>query len=1157
MDITLTLDEIRAATSLVAIVEAAGVKLTKKGRERTGLCPFHDDRHPSLSVSDDKGLYHCHACGAGGDVFSFLMDLSGRTFLDVVRDLAGRAGIVLPEVGIAQSHQAVDARSRIKKTTAGLYTAVYPILGEPVLLDVAGWLRQSPSRPSLSQRQAGEPALLNVPLGFAQLNLLRAKALPTVEILNPGAGEGHQQVSLSLSMLHRYADLDDQTVGYVARSEWVDGAGARRKMTPQIVWAKDILLAQGEVIDAGWCFGAHPRKLPYGAQRIRQRPGATKIWFEGEKAADAGERLLGNEGFIPLAWAGGAGEVDKVEIDAEIAAGRHILCPDNDTSGFQCMQILAERLIAAGADEVAIALPPDGVPKKWDVADAEWSTEQAVEWTDRAVPFGAVNWAAMMNIGGEMKMADVVVLETARKPSPATEIILPEQASLSVVGREIWLTYSKSGPGVFMEPATLTALMTEKAKEKEQYKALKAVLKGSGLNMASIETRGWLAMQGITHDGLLIHERVITEGAVALQDEDVLRTLADMRENNRTAYTALKKTLRNLGADGVELDRAVILAGLGGQKLVVDGADPIRQILRSMGYHIRPLGFHHGVYFYLPSATREIIDIKASEHKPHNLVEMAPLEFWEAAFPPASEKSTTGANWLAAARWLMDSCQKVGLYDINCSRGRGVWFDDGRTIVHLGDRLVIDGDVFEIDEYEGRFVYERGHALPAPAFDDPLNDAESYELLEVFSMLRWENPLSALLMGGWVAASMICGALDWRPHCWLTGMSGSGKSYIQSHIVNPLLKDIGIAVASSTTEAGIRHSLHSDALPVIFDEAEAEDQRAQSRIQGILELARVASSDTGGDIRKGSSGGRAQIYRMRSMFFFASVGVSLKQQADISRFVVLNLGTPAPAWDKAAKAREAEQFRHLQALVERVIRKDTASRLLGRLITMIPMIRANTEMFTSAAAEVLGSQRMGDQMGVLLACAWAMTSSGLIGRDEAIQWIKGSDWEEHLEATMEADQDRCKNFILSHLLRVDSGDTTHTRSVGELVTIAAAMDNEPRIAAKDAGEELERIGLKVEDRPLGENGRLTKVLFVHPTHARLGVILKETTWSCNWNKILGRLAGARATGTTSVRCGALNPMRGIWIPLSSLFGDDREEQEVLPTASFEDHPLFN
>src|SRR3546814_6554229 len=93
--------------------------------------------------------------------------------------------------------------------------------------------------------------------------------------------------------------------------------------------------------------------------------------------------------------------------------------------------------------------------------------------------------------------------------------------------------------------------------------------------------------------------------------------------------------------------------------------------------------------------------------------------------------------------------------------------------------------------------------------------------------------------------AVICVALNWRPHVWLTGRSGSGKSWLLDNVIRPLIGAIAVYCQSNSTEAGIRQTLATDARPVLFDEAESEDAKAQVRIQQVLELAGQSSSETG------------------------------------------------------------------------------------------------------------------------------------------------------------------------------------------------------------------------------------------------------------------------------------------------------------------------
>jgi len=101
--------------------------------------------------------------------------------------------------------------------------------------------------------------------------------------------------------------------------------------------------------------------------------------------------------------------------------------------------------------------------------------------------------------------------------------------------------------------------------------------------------------------------------------------------------------------------------------------------------------------------------------------------------------------------------------------------------------------------------------------------------------MNWNEPIFSKFFAGWCVIAPICGVLSWRPHIWVNGPSGSGKTWALDNILDPLVGRLALSVQSATTEAFIRQRLKSDALPVVFDEAESEDKRGQMRMQSILE----------------------------------------------------------------------------------------------------------------------------------------------------------------------------------------------------------------------------------------------------------------------------------------------------------------------------------
>jgi DNA primase len=99
------LDELRARVTLSSVVMRT-TKLQKAGREWKACCPFHNEKTPSFTVSDEKGFYHCFGCGAHGDVIRWMTDQRGLAFMDAVKELAAEAGMEVPRPDPREAEQA-------------------------------------------------------------------------------------------------------------------------------------------------------------------------------------------------------------------------------------------------------------------------------------------------------------------------------------------------------------------------------------------------------------------------------------------------------------------------------------------------------------------------------------------------------------------------------------------------------------------------------------------------------------------------------------------------------------------------------------------------------------------------------------------------------------------------------------------------------------------------------------------------------------------------------------------------------------------------------------------------------------------------------------------------------------------------------------------
>jgi DNA primase len=91
-----SIEQVRISSDVVDVISGY-VTITQKGRSYFGLCPFHNEKTPSFSVNPEMQIFHCFGCGAGGNVFTFVMRIDGLTFPEAVKQLAQSAGIILPE----------------------------------------------------------------------------------------------------------------------------------------------------------------------------------------------------------------------------------------------------------------------------------------------------------------------------------------------------------------------------------------------------------------------------------------------------------------------------------------------------------------------------------------------------------------------------------------------------------------------------------------------------------------------------------------------------------------------------------------------------------------------------------------------------------------------------------------------------------------------------------------------------------------------------------------------------------------------------------------------------------------------------------------------------------------------------------------------------
>ncbi|WP_299078749.1 VapE domain-containing protein [uncultured Paraglaciecola sp.] len=332
------IDGIRDKYPLPDFVSSSGIKLRASGNEFWACCPFHGEKTSSFHIfpSNQSAIYkyHCFGCGASGDVIDYAQELYGTDFKGAVEIITG-------------------------ETVATAKPLSYKEIVDPY----AGYdFRRPPEDQSPIKPNEKTPPILNP------------------KRVNSETGKP-KVVQYTPSMVFPYKDRKGLLLGYVLRVEFDD-----KKITPGVWWMKN-----HDAKFTGWSHGSYPEPRPlYGLDRLHKNPDHQVLLVEGEKCADAGERLLAEKKIVSVSWMGGGKAIAKVHWKS--LAGRSILIwPDNDKPGWSTVMGdvkrdkdgepirpikwvpgLVERLYAANVKRIKIVhITPDSREKGWDIADAE------------------------------------------------------------------------------------------------------------------------------------------------------------------------------------------------------------------------------------------------------------------------------------------------------------------------------------------------------------------------------------------------------------------------------------------------------------------------------------------------------------------------------------------------------------------------------------------------------------------------------------------------------------------------------------------------------------------------------------------------------------------------------------------------------------------
>jgi putative DNA primase/helicase len=521
-------------------------------------------------------------------------------------------------------------------------------------------------------------------------------------------------------------------------------------------------------------------------------------------------------------------------------------------------------------------------------------------------------------------------------------------------------------------------------------------------------------------------------------------------------------------------------------KIIEEKKEQSEKGMDTLSRDIRPLGFDKEKLFFLPAGKLQVIEMNANTLGKGQLRSLADIDIWAKVFP--KDSLIDPVNWDTAANWVIRECEKKKVYDQSNIRGNGIWRDKVDTVAHMGDHLLVENKRVELNHYPSKFVYaQRPRKLELPKVE--MSDQEKELLVDLANRFSWAEQSSSTMLLSFLIAAPLAGRLHWRPSIWINGEKGAGKSTILEWFIKPCLAGLHIGVEGDTTEAGLRQLIGCDSLPVLFDEPEADTFKTCEALQKLVRFIRSCASGSSSMITKGSAHGTAVQYQAQCMFLLASINVITLSPQDKDRISVLEL----------EKGSGQAQWKETEAMLKS-LPEDISMKLIDFIIRESNWILQVIEVFCDYIAKETGSQRIGDQYGILSIGEYIlMNKPGKIPSEkEMSQHIDSKLWETIQTNNKDTNETDFVSYLANILLQIEDGDTGRRKELSLRECFDIANNTAPFVfesVRKNTEAALGRRGMQVKD------GRVS---FVRNSHNLLKLFMDKPQFA-NYVGILKRL----------------------------------------------------
>jgi hypothetical protein len=513
------------------------------------------------------------------------------------------------------------------------------------------------------------------------------------------------------------------------------------------------------------------------------------------------------------------------------------------------------------------------------------------------------------------------------------------------------------------------------------------------------------------------------------------------------------------------------------------------------------LGWDKDKHYFLPTGSEMVYEIRKGSLSTAKILEIAPLDFWVVYFPGKS--GTMNAN--AAFDYVISESKRAGIFNPELLRGAGVWEDNGQFVLNTGkyilDRNNVKHTYSEYRKAKAHYLMSTAQFGKLPVVESTLTDGA--KLMQICDNSGFKTILDQLAFLGWSLMASFGGMLEWRPHIWITGAASSGKSWLLGNLVKQMTGEFAVNVSGKTTEAGMRRLLLQDARPLIIDEAEPKNKDARVRLESILDLCRNASNDSSAQSVMANMSGGVDVFRIRSMFCFASVVPNFQGRALESRIIRIEI-----------KNKDNNIAAELNGRLLTEI--GDFSKFRTRIFKRLDRIKTDIDYAIKKITNLTGDRRKAQQYAPLLASVWnILTDVPLENMTKDNALYRCYDLLSEYKAGVR-DEEEAFNHMLNALLDIN-GDRY---LCSEHITYIEKQQKtaERGVLYKRPDQALQRHGLRIfYDKNLEHEGKTYKdVLYIKTNDRHLMKIFEDTAY-IQYAEVLKRHVACISDKVFSVR----------------------------------------